>query len=272
MYGLPQSGKLAYDKLAKLLTSHNFHTHLSTPGLWTHTTRPIAFILCVDDFGLKYTHQADAIAFIAMLQTLYPITIDWSGQHYCGLTIAWHYAHPRHVDITMPTYIPSMLHRRQHRPPPKPQHSPYHFTQPQYFPRIQSPTPQDTTPKLPPHQKTFIQQTIGTLLYYAREVDPTILVTLSSLASQQSSPTQTTLQRIKHLLDYIHTHPQATLRYYSSPMTLSVDSDASYLSETKCEKPSRWTLLLSSHINHSHTTMPHPHRIHHSPTCARLSS
>jgi hypothetical protein len=28
--------------------------HRSTPGLWTHVSRPISFTLVVDNFGIKY--------------------------------------------------------------------------------------------------------------------------------------------------------------------------------------------------------------------------
>eukprot|EP00804_Cyclotella_cryptica_P021645 CCRYP_021132-RA/>CCRYP_021132-RA protein AED:0.43 eAED:0.43 QI:0/0/0/1/0/0/3/0/158 len=43
--------------------------------------------------------------------------------------------------------------------------------------------------------KTFVQEVIGVFLYYARAVDCTMLTALSSLATQQANPTQTTLHR-----------------------------------------------------------------------------
>ena len=37
--------------------------------------------------------------------------------------------------------------------------------------------------------KKHIQQVLGTFLYYAREVDPNMLVALSAIASEHASPT-----------------------------------------------------------------------------------
>ena len=72
---------------------------------------------------------------------------------------------------------------------------------------------------------------MGTLLYYARAVDSTMLVALGTLASAQTKATTATNLAISHLLDYCATHPDATVRYTSSAMCLHVHSDASYLSE-----------------------------------------
>ena len=70
-------------------------------------------------------------------------------------------------------------------------------------------------------------------MYYARAVDLTTLVALSSIASEQSAATADTETRVQQLLDYLHTHKDATLRYVASDMVLNVHSDASYLSEPK---------------------------------------
>ena len=74
---------------------------------------------------------------------------------------------------------------------------------------------------------------MGTLLYYARAVDATILVALGTLAAQQAKGTEHTSRAINQLLDYCHTHPNAILRYRASDMILKIHSDASYLSEPK---------------------------------------
>ena len=59
MYGLPQAGKLAHDKLKKVLEPHGYHPCRLTPGLWKHKTNSITFTLVVDDFGVKYSSQKD---------------------------------------------------------------------------------------------------------------------------------------------------------------------------------------------------------------------
>jgi hypothetical protein len=60
-----------------------------------------------------------------------------------------------------------------------------------------------------------------------------MLPALGTIAAQQSKATITTEQAVHQLLDYVQTHPDATIRYHASDMILRLHSDASYLSETK---------------------------------------
>jgi len=83
--------------------------------------------------------------------------------------------------------------------------------------------------------KRKIQQVVGSLLYYARAVDPTMLVALNAIASQQAAPTTTTVHKVEQLLDYAATQPNATIEYTPSEMILKIHSDASYLSEPKAQ-------------------------------------
>ena len=59
VYGLPQAGKIANDKLKLHLAKFGYEPELITPGMWRHQTRPLKFSLVVDDFGVKYEHQED---------------------------------------------------------------------------------------------------------------------------------------------------------------------------------------------------------------------
>ena len=93
-------------------------------------------------------------------------------------------------------------------------------------------TAPDTPPALPPDCITRIQKIIGTLLYYRRTVDSTILPYLGSLETAQSKPTEHTDKLVNQLLNYLYTHPDATVRYHASSMVLHVHSDASYLSKS----------------------------------------
>ena len=93
--------------------------------------------------------------------------------------------------------------------------------------------PQDTTPKVNAERIKRIQQVVGGVLYYARAVGCTVLAALSSIASEQSEATEGTEKKVKQLLDYLTTRPSATVRYYASEMVLNINSDASYLSETR---------------------------------------
>ena len=69
MYGLLQSGVLAHKKLTSVLAPHGYAPTKNTPGLWTHSTRPIAFALVVDDFGVKYVGEEHAKHFLDILRT-----------------------------------------------------------------------------------------------------------------------------------------------------------------------------------------------------------
>lgn len=160
------------------------------------------------------------------------MTEDWEGKLYCGLTLKWDYVN-RTVDLSMPGYIKKALERFEHRPPTRPQHSPYKYNRPQYGVKTQLTPPEDLTNPLNPKEIKRLQEIIGTLLYYGRAVDSTMLVALGTLASAQTKGTQATKRAANQLLDYCFTHPDATVRYHASGMVLTIDSDASYLSEAK---------------------------------------
>jgi hypothetical protein len=80
---------------------------------------------------------------------------------------------------------------------------------------------------------TRAQSIVGTLLYNARALYPTLIVPLRTLASKLSTSTTANIYDVSHLLDYCSTHPEASIRYYASDMQLKIHSDASYLSEPK---------------------------------------
>jgi hypothetical protein len=232
MYGLPQAGRLAYDKLKTHLKPYGYTPAARTPGLWTHHTRRTVFTLCVNDFGIKYSSTEDAEHLIDAIQTGYKTTIDWSGNLYCGITLNWNYERG-YVDLSMPGYVDNALIKFRHLMPTRLQHSPSHYTAPVYGSTAPQYKTSDTSAALDKDGTTFIQQVAGTFLFYARAVDPTMRHALSSLAQQQAAPTNKTKLEALHLLDYAASHPDATIRYYSSDMVLAIHSDASYLSEPK---------------------------------------
>jgi hypothetical protein len=116
VYGLPQAGQNANDKLLKYLAQDCYSQAANTPDLFTSATRPIAFSLVVDDFGVKYVGHEHEEQLVATLQKLYSITTDWTGSEYCGLTLLWDYDACT-VDLSMPGYIKKALTHFQHTPP-----------------------------------------------------------------------------------------------------------------------------------------------------------
>jgi hypothetical protein len=61
-------------------------------------------------------------------------------------------------------------------------------------------------------------------------VDPTFLIPLNDIATEQKKAMEKTQATTNQLLDYLATHPDATIRYHASDMILHIHSDASYLS------------------------------------------
>jgi hypothetical protein len=232
IYGLPQAGILANKLLRQRLRPHGYYEVPHTPGLWKHVSKPTQFTLTVDDFGVKYVGKQNAQHLIDALRTHYEVEEDWTGSLYCGISLKWDYT-DRHVDISMPGYVNKLLARFEHTPPRHPQHSPHAAPLRKFGPAAQEPVEHDTLPILPLHRIRRIQQIIGTILYYARAIDLTTLVALSSIAADQTQATEDTEKRVSHLLDYLHTHNDATVRYVASDMILNVHSDASYLSEPR---------------------------------------
>ena len=232
MYGLPQSGILAQELLEKRLNKHDYFQSKITPGLWTHEWRPICFTLVVDDFGVKYEGIEHARHLESVIREHYDLTTDWNGGRYLGLTIDWDYER-RQVHLSMPEYIPDALKRFKHTRPSRMQHSPHPHIPIIYGAKQQYAKDNDSAPEVSADDKLFVQQVLGTFLYYARAVDSTMLVALSAIASEQAAPTTATMDKVMQFLDYAASQDEAILTYHASDMVLALHSDASYLSESK---------------------------------------
>ena len=88
-------------------------------------------------------------------------------------------------------------------------------------------------PPLSKEEKKIIQQVTGKFLFYGRAVDPTMLTALSAIASQQANPTEETMKRVKHFLDYVASQEDAVVTYKRSDMKLAGHSDAGYNNKPK---------------------------------------
>jgi hypothetical protein len=122
-----------------------------------------------------------------------------------------------------------VLSKFQHDAPKHPQHTPSRYVTPVYGAKTQYATKYETPP-LTAQQCLTIQKVTGSVLYYARAVEPTVLMPLNDIATEQTKATEKTQAATNQLLDYLATHPDATIRYHASNMTLHIHSDASYLS------------------------------------------
>ena len=223
--------------------------------MWKHDTRPIKFCLCVGNFGIQYHNQQDAQHLIDALRKNYSITIDWNGSNYCGMQLDWDYKN-RHMDISMPGYIPKLLNRIKHEQPTKPVHAPHQWNKPVYGKTRQYGTPEDTSPRLNPTKLKQTQSIVGSLLYYARAVDPSMLPALNEISINQAQPSENTWKKILTLLDYVHTHQNATIRYHACDMCLHVDSDAAYLVLPKARSRLAGHYFMSDDPNHNKIPPP----------------
>jgi hypothetical protein len=188
MYGLKQAGILANQLLQTRLAPFGYYPARHTPGLWLHKTRPISFTLLVDDFIVKYVgkHHAEHLR-NALLRT-YELTTDWTATVYSGMTLKWNYD-KRTCDISMPGYVSNVLSKFKHDAPKHTQHTQSRYVTPVYGAKTQYAT-KDETPPLTAQQCLTIQKVTGSVLYYARAVDPTVLMPLNDIATEQTKATE----------------------------------------------------------------------------------
>jgi hypothetical protein len=98
VWGLPQAGILANKRLRQKLAPFGYKEHSNTPGY--HNTRPILFTPIVNDFDVKYVNKADVKHFLTSLQATYTLTVDWTGDIYCGIALGWDYG-KQYVDMVV---------------------------------------------------------------------------------------------------------------------------------------------------------------------------
>jgi hypothetical protein len=89
----------------------------------------------------------------------------------------------------------------------------------------------------------------GTLVYYARAVDPTLIMPINVLASEQSRATAVTADTVIKLLNYCNTLPETKIRYHASDMILYIHSDAYYLSEKEATSRAGGFFYMGSSTN-----------------------
>jgi hypothetical protein len=122
------------------------------------------------------------------------------------------------------------------RLPQAPTTYPSRYVTPVYGAKTQYVTRDDTLP-LTAQQCLTIQIVTGSVLYYARAVDPTVLMPLNDIATELTKATEKTQAATNQMLDYLATHTDATIRYHAS--------DKVGLQRTK---PSRRSVLLRQQI------------------------
>ena len=162
-----------------------------------------------------------------------------------GMSLKWNY-HQRHVDISMPKYIETCLKKFAHPKPSSHQAQPHQWIPPKYGEKVQYAHEPAPSPSLSTRDTKRVQEIVGTLLYYARAVVPTMLPAINDIASQQSQPTQEMARHLCQLLDYAASNPDAIIQYHASGMVLHIHSDGSYFSAPKSRSRAAGHFFLST--------------------------
>jgi hypothetical protein len=171
----------------------------------------------------------------------------------------------------MPGYLNKALIRFKHETPAKIQNSPQPHVIPQYGAKTQYTKDGDASPPLSKEETKYVQAVAGTLLYYARAVDTTFLVALSSIATEQAKPMEEMMKKVKQLLDYCATQEDAIITYNVSKMILEIHSDAGYCNKKNAHSQAE------GHFSYRMMTIPpkqrcHPDECNHNQSSNVLSS
>ena len=215
------------------------------------------FALVADDFAIRYIEKEDARHLIRALESKYAITKDWKATKFCGIDLNWNYR-KRKVTLSMIGYVKKLLHKLQHKIPFTQEHNPHIWTAPKYGTKVQYAPNVNNLPIVSKDRIKRIQTIIGSLLYYARAIDHTILMALNDIAAIQTKATTETESHVNKLLNYIATHQDASLTYHASKMHLIIHSDASYLSVSNSRSRAGGYFYT---VSYTHLTLPTSARV-----------
>ena len=226
-YGLPQAGALSQQRLFQHLEKNGYYQLFHAPSLFRNKDGTVRFALVVDDFTVVWSSKIAMQHFLQTLRKLYTVKVDYKGLKYLGMNIHINRGQ-RHVTLSMPGYVEKLLKRV--RPAGiKGAHTPSLYIQPNYKTAKAQTATVDNSPLASDAQKHELQVVVGTLLYYARTVDPSLLTVLHQLGSVQSKPTLNDMKKMERLLQFASSHQHHGIRYHASNMQLHIQSDASYL-------------------------------------------
>ena len=135
----------------------------------------------------------------------------------------------------MPKYTIKALEKLNHPTPRKPTHSTHRWVTKIYGAKQIFYPQDDDTPTLSPQEAKRIEKVVGLFLYYTRGVDNIIHPAINEISITQSNSPEMTQKKSNKLLDYLHTHLNAKIRYFASSMQIYIDSDAAYLVAPKAK-------------------------------------
>jgi hypothetical protein len=249
MYGLPQAGLISQKKLFQHLEKNGYIQDTNVPCLFRHKTLDVTFILVVDDFGVKYSNSKDVNNLISVLEELYELKIDWDGNKYLGFDIRFDDTNHT-VSVSMPGYVDKLLQRFNSAGLIlRGAASPAVYLPPAYGIKVQKVDEIDVSDVLNKDEIKLLQEIIGTLLFYARAVDYTMLTAVNHVSSLQSKPTKDVLKRAIRILQYAASYPNHHLVFKACDMVLHVHSDASYLTRPNARSVAGGIFYCADHLS-----------------------
>ena len=219
IYGLAQAGILARQRLFELLNKNGYKALSEDhPCLFKHEVNDIVFCLVVDDFGVKYKKKEHVQHLIDTLEQLYAIKVNWAGNACVGFNIE-HDKVEQTLTLSIPRYIEDAVKR-------------FGVDTQKVVENPSDNKEEEEDGQLADDlQKKRIQQIVGVLSYYARAIDPSLLVKVNKISSRMAGATVKTLQDAERALIYANNFKDARCVFRKSSMKLMCYSDASYLTE-----------------------------------------
>ena len=147
------------------------------------------------------------------------------------MTLNWNYAE-KWMERSMPGYIEKVwTNLYGAKVAPKVVEAPHTWTTPQYgSSQSQLTTPIDSSPLLSAPEKTRLQEIVGSLLYFSRCIDSTILATLGSIGTNIYDGTERVAAMAAYLLNFCDNNRNPNFRYYASDIRRSPNMDRASLS------------------------------------------
>ena len=133
------------------------------------------------------------------------------------MTLNWNYTE-RWMEKSIPSYIDKVRTRFYGaNVAPKRVGAPHVWTAPQYgSSQSQLTTPIDSSPLLSTPDKTHLQEIVGSLLYFDRCINSTILATLGSIRTNIADGTERVAAMAAYLLNFCANNRNPKVRYYTS--------------------------------------------------------
>ena len=103
-----------------------------------------------------------------VLSEFYEMEEDWQGKLYCGITLDWNYREG-YLNTSMPNYVVKQLTKYRHKAPKRPQNCPYEPEPRVYGKKSQEMPKKVDSPPVSKEEKIYIQQVVGSFLYYLRQ-------------------------------------------------------------------------------------------------------